>query len=335
MAFLHAGVIPMRLAVFLLFVSTIIAPVGSALAQSDAKSTRFPALGTDEAWKQIRGDNPPLPAWALALAQPLPRTTGAMLHLDYVHRAKNPLGPVLAGKLHWAAADAIGSNYSKRYAEADLKRAGVKDEDLQQLAGDPKQLPYPDRMALAFARKLTKAAYTVTDAEVAELLKEFGPEKVVAMVHTLAWANFQNRIILALGLEVEREGPLAPLDPGLDPERQAKLVAPERPPWKDAQAVATTADTSQPDWRKLTDAQRETALEEQKGRKPRIPLPKEAPDAKSPSKVVWTQVSSGYQPLLTQSWFDTMRTFQQEAKLDRVFANSYFWVITRTNECFY
>jgi hypothetical protein len=62
-------------------------------------------------------------------------------------------------------------------------------------------------------------------------------------------------------------------------------------------------------------------------------LPKEAKEPAT--KIVWSQVSSGYQPLLTQTWFDTMRTFQQEAKLDRVFSNSYFWVITRTNECFY
>jgi alkylhydroperoxidase family enzyme len=309
---------------------------GSARAQSDTKSSRFPALSTDEAWQHIRGDNPPLPAWALALAQPLPRTTAAMLHLDYVHRAKNPLGSVLAAKIHWAAADTIGSVYSKRTAEADLKRAGVQDEDFQQMEGDLKKLPYADRIALAFARKMTKAAYTVTDAEVAELLNEFGPVKVTAMVHTLAWANFQNRIILALGVEVEKGGPLAPFDPPLDAERQATVVAPERPPWKDSQAAPTAdANIGRPDWRKLTELELEAALEEQKARTSRIPLPKAEPGAKAASKVLWNQVSSGYQPVLTKAWSDTSRAFQQEAKLDRVFANTFFWVVTRTNECFY
>jgi alkylhydroperoxidase family enzyme len=307
----------------------------NANAQVESKTPpRFPQAGNDEAWKQIRGENPALPAWALALAEPLPRTTGAMLRLDHLHRAKNPLGAVLAGKLHWAAADAIGSEYAKRYAEADLRRAGLKDDDLQQLTGDPKKLPDPDRIAVQFARKMTRAAYKVTDEEVAELIEEFGAGKVVAMVHTLAWANFQNRITLALGVQVERDGPLPPLDPQLDGDRQTK--APDRPPWKEAQAAGTTANIGRPDWRKLSDAELQAALVEQKARKPRIPLPKQATDAKSPAtKIVWTQVSSGYQPLLTQTWFETMRTFQQEAKLDRVFSNSYFWVITRTNECFY
>ena len=34
-------------------------------------------------------------------------------------------------------------------------------------------------------------------------------------------------------------------------------------------------------------------------------------------------------------WFDTMGAFQQEAKFDRVFSNSFFWVVTRSNDCFY
>jgi alkylhydroperoxidase family enzyme len=300
-------------------------------ARAQPAAPRFPAAGDEESWQQIRGTSPALPAWARALAEPLPRTTGAMLYLDYVHRTKNPLGPILAGKLHWIAADAIGCEYARRSAEADLRRSGLKDEDLQQLAGDPKKLPYPDRIAMEFARKLTLAAYKVTDAEVAALIKEFEPEKVVAMVHTLAWANFQNRIVLALGVQVERDGPLPPLDPHLDPDRQIK--APPRPAWKEAQSASTTATIGRPDWRKLTEVELESALADQKARQPRIPLPKET---KTPAtKIVWTHVSSNYQPLLTQTWFDTMRTFQQEAKLDRVFSNSYFWVITRTNECFY
>jgi alkylhydroperoxidase family enzyme len=316
----------------------------SASAQSDSMSPpRFPALGTDDAWKQLRGENPPLPAWALALAQPLPRTTGAMLHLDYVHRAKNPLGPVLAGKLRWAAADAMACDYGKRYAEADLRRAGLKDNDLKKLAGDLKGLSEPDRAAVAFARKMTRAAHRVSDAEVAELLKQFGPDKVVAMVHTLAHANFQNRIFLALNVEVEPDGPLPPLDPHLDTVRQAKLATPARPPWKEVQTASAPAGTfARPDWGKQTFAELATALDQQKSRKSRIPLPDPSrladlpPEAKTlATKIVWTNISMGYQPLLTRTWFDTMRTFQQESKLDLVFANSMFWVITRSNECFY
>src|SRR5205814_1442388 len=139
----------------------------------------------DEAWNLLPRQNPPLPAWARVLVRALPRTTGAMLELDYVHRAKNPLGAVFAGKLRWAAADAIGCAYARRYAESDLRRVGVSQEDVKKLAGDLADLAESDRAAVAFARKLTRATHSVTDAEMEELLKHFGPEKVVAIVHTL------------------------------------------------------------------------------------------------------------------------------------------------------
>ncbi len=79
-----------------------------------------------------------------------------------------------------------------------------------------------------------------------------------------------------------------------------------------------------------------------KSKEPRIPLPplesldKLPPAAKKRSaRIAWSRVSLGYQPLLTQAWFECMSMFDEESKLDQVFANTYFWVITRSNECYY
>jgi alkylhydroperoxidase family enzyme len=306
-------------------------------------SPRFSAVESDDAWKLLPRENPPLPAWARVLVEPLPKTTGLMLELDHLHRAKNPIGQVLAGKLRWAAADEIGCDYARKYAEADLRRAGLSDDDLKQLAGDGENLREDDRLALDFARKLTSAAYQVTDDDVAELLKRFGPEVVVGMVHTLAHANFQNRIFLALGVKVEPGGPLPPLDVPLDAAKRTEIAAPERPAWEELQKVETPSKAvARPDWGERSFAAIEQALEKQKERAPRIPLPgaerlaKVPPEAREQAaKIVWTHVSMGYQPLLTKAWFDCMGTFRQESKMDRVFNNSVFWVITRSNECFY
>jgi alkylhydroperoxidase family enzyme len=294
---------------------------------------RFPSTDNEQTWKQLPRIHPPLPAWARILVAPLPRTTGAMLELDYLHRGRNPLGPRLAGVLRWAAADEIGCTYAKRYAEADLRQAGhtATARALSHMRLDA--MTNADRLAVTFARKLTRAASTVTDEEVAELVKQFGPEQVVAMVHTLAHANFQNRIFLALGVEVEAEGPLPPLDLQLDPKQRAKVPTPPRPPWQhEASAADPALAGSSPKWRELSLVEVRQALEEQKKRQPRIAAP---PGAAKGPPIVWTQVSMGYQPALTKAWFDCMRTFQQEAKLDSVFSNTVFWVITRSNECFY
>ena len=35
------------------------------------------------------------------------------------------------------------------------------------------------------------------------------------------------------------------------------------------------------------------------------------------------------------AWFDAMNTYNAEAKIDRVFENTVFWIVTRSNRCFY
>jgi alkylhydroperoxidase family enzyme len=318
----------------------LIVGLSLAPAQPPKATYQFPAATLKEASAQFGGEK--LPGWALTLAKPLPKTTAAMLQLDHIHRARNPLGPALAGKLHWMAADTLDCPYARRYAEADLLRAGIKADSINTRAAIMK-LPEKEQAALAFARKMTTAAYTVTDAEVAHLVADFGADQVVAMVHTLAWANFRTRILLALGTQLESDGPFPPFDPQLNADQRNKFATPQRPVWKEvlgakpAESILTRLD-----WRKQTDDDLGKAIESQKARKPRIALPelskldKLPADAKARSaKIVWSRVSLGYQPLLTQAWFDTMGAFQKEAKLDPVFSNSMFWVITRSNECFY
>jgi alkylhydroperoxidase family enzyme len=329
--------------VFLVSAAALIAWSGVAPTRADEPPpSRLPAASNDEAWKQLPRKDPPLPSWARVLVRPLPQTTGTMLELDHLHRAKNPLDAALAAKLRWAAADALGCDYGRRYADADLRRAGLSDADLKKLGGDFRKLPAAERAACAFARKLTLAARTVTDAEVAELLDAFGPEKTAAIVHTVAYANFHDRILLALGAAVEADGPLPPLDAALDPEKRAKVAAPKRPAWTDLKGGADAPARAGPAWGERSFEDLTRAVERQKERKPRVPLPDAErlaalpPDAKARAeKIAWLTVSMGYQPRLTKAWFDCLRAFEKEADLDPVFANEVFWVVTRGSECFY
>jgi alkylhydroperoxidase family enzyme len=321
----------MRTRMLLLAVSLLLP--ASAWADPPPKGgPRFPALESAEAWKLLPRETPTLPSWARTMAAALPRTTGAMLELDYVHRVKNPLGPVLAGKIRWASADANQCDYARRYAESDLRRAGLSDDDMKKLSVVPMKIVDDEQALLAFARKLTLAAYTVTDEEMADLMKRFGPEKMVAVVHTLACANFQQRIFFALGVQVEENGPLPPVEFKLDPASKPKAMP--RPEWKDVGGIKAKVAAMTPNWgsRDFDDVQK--ALENQKGRKGRIAPPPADPKGK-PTRIVWSQVSGGYQPLLTKTWGQCLASFQQESQFDKVFANTMFWVITRSNECFY
>ena len=251
--------------------------------------------------------------------------------------------PCRAGKLRWAVADAIGCEYSRKCAEADLLRAGVSNDELPMATGAWETLPEADRAVVEFARQLTLAGHEVSDNQVAALIEQFGTEQVVGIVHTVAFANFQNRLFLALDVQLEPDGPLPALELKLDPGQQLAVSVPARRPWEEVLSTTTSADsTARVDWGQQDFAALEMALNRQQNRHPRIALPEASRLDSLPSetrertkKIIWSNVSMGYQPQLTGGWFRLMQVFRDEAMLDRVFANSVFWVVTRSNECFY
>jgi alkylhydroperoxidase family enzyme len=310
-----------------------------------AAQGRVPLTDDARAWERLpaaeKGAGQPLPSWARALADALPRTTAAMLELDYLHRARSPLTPKLRGQMRWVAAHANRCAYGEAQAAADLRRAGADEATIQALAGDHSGLPEAERAALAFARQLTLAADTVSDEDVAGLIKHYGEKQVVAMVLLLAYANFQDRLVLALGLPVEEGGPLPPLDVRFPRGGDAPPPAPRRPVTETAAAPAQPAAD---DWGKLDFTDLQGQLARQRARRPRIAVPEwedvrrvvpaDYP-ATRPSRIRWTLVCMGYQPELSASWLGCMRTFGEEAKQDRVFEESLFWVVTRSLSCFY
>lgn len=306
-----------------------------------AEPPTFPVPTDAEAWGKLPPRKTPnLPEWARALAEPLPKTAAKLLELDHLHRANSPLGARLSARLRAEVADALNSTYGAEIARADLKRA-LPDTGRPGLTkGDTSSTAPAERAAVAFARKLTLAGHAITDDEFAALLKHFSPADVTAIVHTVAFANFHNRLILGLG--VRGESPIAEPVPGPFDLGSAQFKAPARPPWSDLKrakgdGIAVRVEWSAKEFDALT-----SALEKQKDRKLRVPLPdrsrfeKLAPrEREQAEKILWNTISSGYQPELTRAWFAPLSTFYEEAKVDRIFTNSMFWVVTRTNDCFY
>jgi hypothetical protein len=75
----------------------------------------FKPLSDREGWQRLpiaKVPDQPLPSWAKVLAGPMPRTTAAMLRLDFVHRAHSPLAPKLRAEMRWVAAHANHCAYS-------------------------------------------------------------------------------------------------------------------------------------------------------------------------------------------------------------------------------
>jgi alkylhydroperoxidase family enzyme len=323
-----------------------------------------PVLTDKEAWANLppaeEGSGQPLPAWIRALAGPLPQTAAAMIELDYAQRVEGTLSPRLRAMLRWVAADANRCEYAKAYARADFVRAGGRVEDIDQLSRRIEPLSEPLRLALELVRRLTEAAYTVTDAQIARLVELHGERQVVAMVLVAAYANFQDRLLLALGVSVEPDGPLPPVKVRFrKPPPPAKSSSPEKtsdnkpqdtpkrklsPPAKAPPGLPTVIDD--PEWTAIPFAALQERLATQMKRpRARIPipnweavrknLPPDSPRRDKPTRIQWTLLNLGYQPRLTLAWFNGLGAFRKESDLDMVYQESMFWVVTRSLQCFY
>jgi alkylhydroperoxidase family enzyme len=310
----------------------------------------FPILSNADTWKSLpavdKGAGQPLPLWARVLAATLPNTTAAMLELDSIQRTRSPLNPQLRAKMRWVAARANRCAYSLAYARADLLRAGLDESGIRALEkGELQSLP-AERAALTFAQKMTEAANTVTDAEVAQLMGQYGNNQVVAMVLLLAYANFQDRLLLTLGLTVEDGGPLAPLEIRFVKKPAGTKPAPgvARTLPSNGATSSATALVNDSEWLNLDFTHLQGEMEGQRARQSRILVPsweevrKNYPAASLPPRPVriqWSLVCMGYQPELAAAWGACTRAFATEAKQDRVFEESLFWIVTRTLQCFY
>ncbi len=331
--------------------------VTATRAWSGTPAARVPVLTDEEAWKKMtfveteRGRQ--LPVWIRALAVSLPKTAAAMIDLDYAQRMESTLPPLLRAKLRWVAADANRCAYAKAYARFDYVRAGGKAEDIDALPKQMDKLPKEERIALQLVKQLVEAAYTVTDEQVADVVKIHGEKQTVAIVLVAAYANFQDRLLLALGVEVEPDGPYLPIKVSFPkpvkkaPATEDKKEKPKRivsPPAKEPPPVAEKLDD--PEWTALSfDALRQR-LDKQIARRQarvRIPdweavraqLPPEMPKPDKPIRIKWSLLTYGYQPRLSAAWLGGLRAFRQESDLDPVFHESMFWVVTRSLQCFY
>jgi alkylhydroperoxidase family enzyme len=328
-------------------------PAVRADAASLAADRLAPLLTNEEAWSRLpasaSGAGQPLPAWARLLAGELPHTTAALLELDFAQRTKSPLPPYLRAAMRWVAANANKCDYTRAVAEFDLNEAGIDRTTFNGL-NHPEFAGWsdPERMALQFALKMTVDSDSVTDEEFAALAAYYGEEQAAAMVLLMAYANFQDRLILCLGATIEQEdGPLAPVDVSFPPEAY-QFETSERPPLDDAPLPTPTGSDDVGDdagWSAVTyeALQQRLQLQREKPTRLRIPewselepnLPPGLFDA--PSDIVWYRIVFGYAPELAGPYEVFMRTAGREtAHLhERVFGSSLFWVVTRSVDCAY
>ncbi|WP_422928912.1 carboxymuconolactone decarboxylase family protein [Singulisphaera sp. PoT] len=325
----------------------------AAMAASNAPGGRWGGLPTDEeAWSHLpkaeKGGGQPLPAWAKALAAGLPRTTATLLQLDDAQRTKSPVDPQLRAAMRLVAARANRSEYAIAYARADGLRAGLSQAKLDGI----EQPGYPgwsddERASLEFAHEMTVGSDSVKDEAFARLVKAFGERRAASMVLLLAYANFQDRLLICLNSKVEPGGPLAPLGVAFDPGSFTKKTTPPPANPKTALSSPTGKDLveDEPDWADISYDTLQDKLEAQRQKPTRLRIPEWDEVARNlpeglinrPSDIIWYRICFGYAPELAVPFEYFMRTAGSEtsAKWDRIFGQSLFWVTTRAIDCPY
>jgi hypothetical protein len=198
---------------------------------------------------------------------------------------------------------------------------------------------------------MTVNSSSVTDDEFAAIVKAYGEKNAAAMVMLMAYSNFQDRFLLCLGAPLETNGPLPPVDvvpirePGNGQQNQRRPTNESTPLPK-----PTGKDLIEDDleWIGLTYDELQMRLEHQKDKKTRVRVPTwdevkavmppgSSPNRR-PTRVVWNLVCSGYQPELATAWSNSGRAIGLDFKdhrLDPVFSQCLFWVVTRAINCPY
>lgn len=336
----------------LLIGAAVILPACAMAALPDAAGRLVPLLSDEEAWRHLPaptlGKGRPLPSWARMLAGATPRSAAAFLELDNAQRTRGPLDPRLRAAMRWVAAHANHCAYAEAYAAADAARAGLDSAKLAALGreGHPGWSD-ADRAALAFARKMTVDSDSVTDAEFAALVRDFGPNRAAAMVLLLAYANFQDRVLLCLGAPIEPGGPTAPPDVAFDPASFTSHTTPPPAGQETALPPPSGRDLVEDDprWVATTYDKLQDRLEAQRRKPTRLPIPDWPAVARNlppglidrPSPITWYRIALGYAPELAVPFEIYMRTSGAEGSplWDRVFGNGLFWVVTKAVDCPY
>ena len=95
------------------------------------------------------------------------------------------------------------------HCEMLLAVAGLKQEEVtvttRRLAGDWSDYPAPERAAFAFARKQSTDPASVSDADVAGLVRHFGVERALDVIWWACRCHYMTRVADAFQLPLERE----------------------------------------------------------------------------------------------------------------------------------
>lgn len=176
------------------------------LAAARNRKPRLPLLGEAEA-RAALGENAPsgtLPNWIRLLAT-FPNESGR--RIQSINSIENPVGdlsPLLKAQVSWVIARNDRAWYATGVVYDRLKELGQTVEQIFALDGDWNQFTPAERAQFRFARNLASTPIALTDADVAEALKQTSPREVVQLVNFVTSRAYFDRVTEVAGLPVDK-----------------------------------------------------------------------------------------------------------------------------------
>ena len=180
------------------------AEVEKLLATARQRTPRLPLADEEKAKEFVPEGFPqgPLPQWVRLLAN-FPNSAKGRITSIRSAEERNDLKPLLKAQISWIIARQDRAWYAVGQAKQRLRDLGWSDEQIYSLDGDWSGFTAAERSLFTLARKLAAAPVVLTDADVAEAVKQAGPRDVVQTIsYTTNRASF-DRITESAGLRVE------------------------------------------------------------------------------------------------------------------------------------
>jgi hypothetical protein len=180
------------------------ADVEAALATANRRTARLPLADNDKAREFAPEGYPegPLPQWMRLLATFPSSAKGRIAGIRSAEE-RGDLKPLLKAQISWIIARQDRAWYAVAESKQRLNDLGWSDDKVYSLDGDWSAYSPAERSLFVLARKLAASPVVLTDADVAEAVKQAGPRDVVQVIsYTTNRASF-DRITESAGLKVE------------------------------------------------------------------------------------------------------------------------------------
>jgi hypothetical protein len=102
-----------------------------------------------------------------------------------------------------------------------LAVAGLKEDEIKQrseklASGDWSDFSAAERQAFLFAARLSQKPSAVSDRQLDDLVKTFGPHRALDVIWRTAWSNYMTRVADAFQFPLERENVFQPRAPAAE-----------------------------------------------------------------------------------------------------------------------